>query len=70
MREQAMPIIRLDGPPIEDLDTKRRMAKEMTEAASRAYGMSEAHIVILINENQPQNVAVGGELIVDRRKGG
>lgn len=61
-----MPNITVEGPPIKELDTKRRLAKELTKAAVRAYGLPEEVIVVLIKENLPENVSVGGELIIDR----
>lgn len=61
-----MPVITVNGPKIDDLDTKRMLAKELTRAAHKAYGLPEAKIVVYIKENIPDNVAVGGELIIDR----
>lgn len=64
-----MPVITINGPKIDDLDKKRELAKELTQAAHKAYGLPESKIVVYIKENIPDNVAVGGELIVDRDKG-
>ncbi|MBD3286533.1 4-oxalocrotonate tautomerase [candidate division WOR-3 bacterium] len=61
-----MPVIQVDGPPL-DTDKKRAMVKELTEVASRIYGIP--HIVVLIRENQPENVGSNGELIADIHKG-
>ncbi len=63
-----MPNITIEGPPIKELDKKRTLAREMTEAATKAYGLPTETIVVLIKENSPQNVGVGGKLIIDRRK--
>lgn len=63
-----MPVIRVDGPKI-TVDKKRELAKRLTEIAADIYGMDKQHIIILIRENEPENVSVGGELIADRRKG-
>lgn len=62
-----MPIINLDGPPIADLNLRRTLVKELTAAAARAYAMPEEKIIVLIRENTPEQVAVGGTLIADRR---
>ena len=64
-----MPNITVEGPPIKELEKKRTLAKEMTEAAVRAYGLPKEVIVVVIKENPPENVSVGGQLIIDRRKG-
>jgi 4-oxalocrotonate tautomerase len=61
-----MPIINLDGPLIRDLDVRRKLVSELTAAAARAYGMPEEKIIILIRENTPEQVAVGGTLLSDR----
>jgi len=61
-----MPNITVDGPRIADLDKKRGLVKEITEAAAKAYGLPQQVMVVLIKENPPENVGVGGRLIVDR----
>jgi 4-oxalocrotonate tautomerase len=63
-----MPTITVEGPPITDLDRKRSLAKEMTDAASKAYSLPRGVIVVVIKENAPDNVSVGGQLIIDRAK--
>ncbi len=61
-----MPNIVVDGPPIKDLDKKRKLVEKMTEAAVEAYGLPAQAIVVIIKENLPENVGVGGKLIIDR----
>ena len=61
-----MPIITMDGPTIQDLDKKRQLARVVTEAAAEAYGLSTDTIIIVFKENAPDNVSVGGQLIIDR----
>ena len=63
-----MPNITVEGPPIKDLDKKRAFVRELTDAAVKVYGLPRDVIVVLIKENQPENVGVGGELLVDRLK--
>ncbi len=60
-----MPTIVVNGPPI-DVDKKRQLVKEITDAAVGVYG--GIPITVLIKENPPENVGVSGELLVDRRK--
>ena len=62
-----MPNICIEGPIIKDLEKKRVLVEELTNAAVRAYGLSREAIVVLIKENPPENVGVGGKLIIDRR---
>jgi len=61
-----MPTITVDGPRIEELDRKRQLVKDVTEAATKAFGLSKEVIVVVIKENTPDNVSVGGRLIIDR----
>lgn len=61
-----MPVISMEGPAIQDLDKKRKLARLVTEAAAEAYGLPAASIIILFKENSTDNVSVGGQLIIDR----
>ena len=61
-----MPIITIEGPPIADMESRRALTQNLTNAASEAYGMPKEKIIILIRENRADQVAVGGELISDR----
>ena len=61
-----MPTITVEGPRIEELDRKRQLVKDITEAAMKAFGLSKEVIVVVIKENTPDNVSVGGQLIIDR----
>ena len=62
-----MPTATLNGPPIEDIEVKRVLVKEITDTLEKAYKLPRNVFTVLIKENLPQNVGVGGELIVDRR---
>jgi len=61
-----MPNITIEGPVLNDVGRKRRLVEEMTDAAVRAYELPREAIVVLIKENRPENVGVGGKLIIDR----
>ena len=63
-----MPNAIIDGPPIKDLEVKRVLVKEITDAMEKAYKIPREVYVILIKENLPENVGVGGKLIIDREK--
>lgn len=62
-----MPVLTLEGPPIADLSIRRELVAELTRAAAKAYSMPPEKIVILLHENTPEQVAVGGVLISDRK---
>jgi len=65
-----MPTITVEGPPIQDINKKRTLAREVTDAATKAYGLPREIIVVVMKENAPENVSVGGRLIIDRNKPG
>ena len=62
-----MPVITVEGPPIADPAVRRAMVDKLTTAAAGAYGMPKEKIIIMIRENAPDQVAVGGVLIADRK---
>ena len=57
----------IDGPEI-DVEIKRTLVKEITDALEKAYKLPRDVYVVLIRENKPENVGVGGSLILDRIK--
>ncbi|MBC7329476.1 tautomerase family protein [bacterium] len=61
-----MPNIYIEGPPIKDLDKKRKLVAAITDAAAEAFGLPKEAIIVTIRENLPENVAIGGRLIIDR----
>ena len=61
-----MPVLTIEGPPIADASVRRAMVKEMTAAAAKAYNLPQEKIIILIRENTPEQVSVGGVLLIDR----
>jgi len=62
-----MPNITVDGPIIKDLDKKRKLVEKITEAAAEAYGLPAQAIVVLLRENPPENVSIGGKLLIDKK---
>ncbi|MBY9008609.1 MAG: tautomerase family protein [Candidatus Lokiarchaeota archaeon] len=64
-----MPNITIDGPKIESIEIKRVLVKEITDSIENAYKIPRDHIVVVINEQSPENVGVAGKLISDMRRG-
>lgn len=60
-----MPNAYIDGPKIDDVETKRTLVKEITDALEKAYKIPRQAYVVTITENPPENVGVGGKLILD-----
>ena len=63
-----MPTTTIEGPKISDVQTKRTLVKEITDALEKAYELPREVYVVLIKENPPENVGVGGQLIIDKKK--
>ena len=63
-----MPTATLEGPPIEDVEIKRNLVKEITDALEKAYKLPRQVYTVLIKENAANNVGVGGKLIIDREQ--
>jgi 4-oxalocrotonate tautomerase len=61
-----MPVITIEGPRIPDLDTKRHLVQEVTDAAVEAFGLGRDSIIVILHETSPECVATGGELVCDR----
>jgi len=60
-----MPVVTIDGGPLE-VEKKRQLCCDITEALSNAYGLPKSAYVVLIRENTAENVGVAGELLCDR----
>ncbi len=61
-----MPIITASGPHL-SVEQKRKLAEKLTEAACAVYDRPRNMIIVVIRENDPENVAIGGELVLDRQ---
>ena len=60
-----MPVITIDGPPMSK-EQKKDLVESFTREAARVTGIPTQAFIILINENDPDNVGVGGELLSRR----
>ena len=60
-----MPFITVEGPKIPDIERKRQLVKKLTDVANEVYCIGKEHITILLRENSPDNIGVGGQLVSD-----
>lgn len=60
-----MPIITIEAPPIE-VEKKRALCCEITDAMERAYGLPRSSFIIIMHDTKRENVASGGTLLCDR----
>ena len=61
-----MPILTVEGPAVADLEKKRKFVAETSRAAAELFSMPVESIVVILKENDPSNVGVGGTLVSDR----
>jgi 4-oxalocrotonate tautomerase len=61
-----MPVITVEGPP-KSIEVKRKAVELITKAFKEAYGYPEkfTNVIVIINENQPENIGNNGKLIAD-----
>jgi 4-oxalocrotonate tautomerase len=60
-----MPHIVLDGPRLTK-EQKREIVEKFTEIASEVTKIPKEAFVVMIKENDPDNVGVGGKLLSER----
>jgi len=63
-----MPNVIIDGPKIDNLEIKRILVKEITDALEKAYQLPRQAYIVIIKKNPSENVAIGGKLIIDSGK--
>ena len=63
-----MPSIVINGPKIDDIEIKRELVKDITDALEKAYKLRREAYSVVIKENPPENVGSGGILIIDKYK--
>jgi len=61
-----MPTIMVEGPPIKEIERKRKLVRGLTDIAVEVYGIG--HITVIIRENPPENVGANGQLMLDKKR--
>lgn len=62
-----MPVIRMSGPKLSK-EEKAELIKKFTETASQVTDIPEKAFVVLLEENNPDNVGVGGAQLSEMEK--
>ncbi len=62
-----MPTIYFEAPKMSK-EQKAEIVTAFTQAASKVTGITPHAFVVYIRENDPENVGVGGELLLERQK--
>lgn len=63
-----MPVIMVEGPPVDDIEKKRSLVRSLTAAAAVGYGLPEAAFIVILHETSSDSVGSGGRLLVDHQQ--
>jgi len=63
-----MPTIVVSSQKQNDVDKKRKLVERITSAVVEVYGVPKEAITVVLLENEPENVGVGGVLLLDRQR--
>ncbi len=65
----SMPVITVEGPS-RSVEQKKKLVEMLTSALKEAYGYPEdfEHIIVIINENKPENIGSNGILLSEMKK--
>jgi len=61
-----MPIVNVSGPAL-NVEKKRDLARRLTEVMCDVYQRPAGHIIVIVQENPPENISIGGTLVADRQ---
>ncbi|KJS16304.1 MAG: 4-oxalocrotonate tautomerase [Peptococcaceae bacterium BRH_c4b] len=62
-----MPVIIFEGPKM-NKEQKEQLVQEFSAAASKITNIPQEKFITLIKENNPEDVGVGAELLVNMQK--
>jgi len=62
-----MPKITIDMLPGRTVEQKRKLAERITEVMMETVNVRKEAVHIVIHENPKENVALGGQLLLDRK---
>lgn len=59
-----MPLVIVEGPPNQKIETKRELVKKITDVILEVYKIEG--VAVFIKENSFENIGINGELIADQ----
>lgn len=63
-----MPVIQVNALRQPDVDKKRKLVAGIADLMVEVYGVPRSSVVVMIKEDDPENVGLGGELALDKLK--
>jgi 4-oxalocrotonate tautomerase len=67
-REDIMPVIQVNAFKQPDIDKKRRLVAKLADIMVELYGVPRESVTVMIKEDEPENVGIGGMLALDKLK--
>ena len=61
-----MPTAYVEGPALSP-EKKKQLGVEITDVLERVYGLPRNVYVVIVRENPPENVCVGGKMVSEMR---
>jgi 4-oxalocrotonate tautomerase len=68
MEEKYMPVIQVNSFRQPDIDKKRKLVEKLADTMVELYGVPRESVIVMIKEDEPENVGIGGILALDKLK--
>jgi len=63
-----MPVIQVNAFKQPDIDKKRRLVAKLADIMVELYDVPRESVTVMIKEDEPENVGIGGMLALDKLK--
>jgi 4-oxalocrotonate tautomerase len=63
-----MPVIQINSFRQPDIDKKRKLVEKLADTLVELYGVPRESVIVIIKEDEPENVGIGGILALDKLK--
>jgi 4-oxalocrotonate tautomerase len=63
-----MPVIQVNAFKQPNIDKKRKLVVKLTDVMVEVYNVPRDSVVVMIKEDEPKNIGLGGMLALDKLK--
>lgn len=63
-----MPVIQVNALKQPDINKKRKLVEKLADIMVELYDVPRDSIIVMIKEDEPENVGIGGVLALDKLK--
>jgi 4-oxalocrotonate tautomerase len=67
-RKDIMPVIQVNAFKQPDIDKKRQLVAKLADIMVELYEVPRESVTVMIKEDEPENVGIGGILALDKFK--